>query len=984
MVDRRAKQRDRMLLPTTNNHHFGLGYHPPDDDNHAGQNKSESAETKLHRLDETLHAKLAAPTSTHLLDGVFVNRLIIDHNDKQSALCLSAMCTCNVIVDLHSQSTSWLSTSRIHSLVAISSNTSAKQTLKNIGDEKSDTTASQISKSVVDSWLQADQLFSPVFVDPALRTCVEFYQDQLATIPDQVFAYGRSATNPYESISKMQFLNRAAIKAWECDVNWNIHQQSVSATSSPSSLGWYTHAVVASSSTSALSSSSSSVGDDKKKTHIKPLADSNKNSTVADDRFAGLDVVFADGASSVRGGLELAQESVMWPLIFNEHLVAIETLAPGGRMTCKLFNPWTPATALMLASISFFAFGGGDDTHQQQGPLLHFPLQSRPANCERFDMFTGFRGRAAICPSWMLSMQKLAAWLYAATHDEQGRLVHEQNPVRAVNRLRPNRHDWSLFAKALNHPFHHQQKPPHDSPTICTCPTDIAAKWLQFLNQMIPQLIWCNNQYARDQSIALRLLHECAAHWNDSFAKRPIYFVMPLSTPSSSSSVAVEAASAATIPCKNRTNEEEEDSKTKTKKKKQQQQPQNQERQQPQPAETLVQTCLDHWIRSITDSRGRSIDRWFLNNQCPYSFQCYWSKIAFHSSKQLYRRQQRQSQSNSSTASASTMETMTSSIIYTPASSVVSHIEPGKDEPPRHNNNDNSSNDDDDTTDDLDDHTPIETIIERIRDHLLWLVQSPQSSMRPTGTIIFLVTGSGSCSNKTWAIGVSIHPSSAAGHSHAISVHDPEDWSQLLCLPPATILPVQIVSAHNESQIALQLDIKRIPATTNLARYTSSHHSTFGDEHRDHDRCRAGDRILLVADVCGAPGGTIEYVSTRFKSPESMVFGISLRNQTDRWRIDRFGRFAPSSTIHIYYGQTTLAQEEEDTMELHGHRHPRQLSVGQANNQGDLTNPATRRGFAQFVLQQCIDILNGGHSLLPETLLVRALQHSRLMDAFAS
>jgi 23S rRNA U2552 (ribose-2'-O)-methylase RlmE/FtsJ len=97
----------------------------------------------------------------------------------------------------------------------------------------------------------------------------------------------------------------------------------------------------------------------------------------------GVDLLTGDGGASVEGD-ENDQETLLKQLVLAQCLTALMTVAEGGDFVCKLFDSYTPFTVgllfIMYRCFSSFA--------------LVKPFSSRPANSERYLVCLGLRERA--------------------------------------------------------------------------------------------------------------------------------------------------------------------------------------------------------------------------------------------------------------------------------------------------------------------------------------------------------------------------------------------------------------------------------------------------------------------------------------------------------------------------------------------------------------------------------------------------------------
>mmetsp|Transcript_37959 Transcript_37959/g.63706 ORF Transcript_37959/g.63706 Transcript_37959/m.63706 type:complete len:964 (+) Transcript_37959:65-2956(+) len=95
----------------------------------------------------------------------------------------------------------------------------------------------------------------------------------------------------------------------------------------------------------------------------------------------GVHMVLADGGFSVRGGRENQQELLSQQLVLCQFTTALMTLRKGGTFVCKLFDTFLPFTVhcMYILKRCFRKFA------------LLKPNQSRPANSERYALFTGLK-----------------------------------------------------------------------------------------------------------------------------------------------------------------------------------------------------------------------------------------------------------------------------------------------------------------------------------------------------------------------------------------------------------------------------------------------------------------------------------------------------------------------------------------------------------------------------------------------------------------
>ncbi|KAL9657571.1 hypothetical protein ABK040_000998 [Willaertia magna] len=68
-------------------------------------------------------------------------------------------------------------------------------------------------------------------------------------------------------------------------------------------------------------------------------------------------------------------------------------------------------------------------------------------------------------------------------------------------------------------------------------------------------------------------------------------------------------------------------------------------------------------------------------------------------------------------------------------------------------------------------------------------------------------------------------------------------------------------------------------------------------------RIEGEDDVLYFADICAGPGGFTEYLYYRFKCEKAKGFGLTLKNEKDDWKLERFNKESPHDNFEICYGK---------------------------------------------------------------------------------
>eukprot|EP01119_Soliformovum_irregulare_P016671 TRINITY_DN4865_c0_g1_i1.p1 TRINITY_DN4865_c0_g1~~TRINITY_DN4865_c0_g1_i1.p1 ORF type:complete len:624 (+),score=161.70 TRINITY_DN4865_c0_g1_i1:111-1982(+) len=246
-------------------------------------------------------------------------------------------------------------------------------------------------------------------------------KDRLEKVPLKLYLNARSGANPYESIGKHFFMNRAALKMANLDMLFGFtdipDDEQFFFADICAGPGGFSEYLLWRKKKQAFGYGFTLKGENDWKfgkflretpwkTNFKAIYGVDKTGNIMSTeniRFfaneviqgtkVGVSLVTGDGGFSVEGD-ENNQETLSKQLILCQFITALSILKPGGNFVCKLFDVFTPFTVGLLYILSkrFNQF------------CLIKPYTSRPANSERYVVCLGYLGISEVVNEYLFQV----------------------------------------------------------------------------------------------------------------------------------------------------------------------------------------------------------------------------------------------------------------------------------------------------------------------------------------------------------------------------------------------------------------------------------------------------------------------------------------------------------------------------------------------------------------------------------------------------